>query len=563
MKILMNQLDLSSILDAFSSPVMVAKPVYDGSKLADFEILHINEAFKKSIKHSICSGHSFLEIRDILNADIPWFDIAEKTINGINLEPVTYYSEQLHCWMRVQMRGTSDGLLVVNIEDVTEEKNHAQKLKKTAYHDFMTGLPNRNQFNEEFPAFLMKAEFNSTKVGVLIVDIDNMKYINDSQGHSAGDKILIDAAKVLSQFKNSNIIAYKHGDDEFLVIIQNANAVDTIINSCDAIFEAFQLNNINVSCGLSVFPDDSKDENDLLRYSDIAVHCAKKQGKNQFQAFVPEMQKTFIQKLSIQNKMTQAVLESKFKQVYQPQFDVKSNTLRGFEALIRWHDEELGDIPPSVFIPMAEECGLIIPIGNWVINTAFSTLKQWQTKYDFKGIISINLSPIQLKQPSIIDDIKNCLDKYQLSPNFVEIEITEGIMIDSMEDAISKMKTLKDMGFKISLDDFGTGYSSLSYLQMLPLDTLKIDKSFINDITSKDGIQANITNSIIMMVSQMGLDTIAEGVEHDEQYELLKKFNCHIIQGFLCGKPMTEERCSAYLSGNQAALISLQNPEQN
>lgn len=563
MKILMNQLDLSSILDAFSSPVMVAKPVYDGSKLADFEILHINEAFKKSIKHSICSGHSFLEIRDILNADIPWFDIAEKTINGINLEPVTYYSEQLHCWMRVQMRGTSDGLLVVNIEDVTEEKNHAQKLKKTAYHDFMTGLPNRNQFNEEFPAFLMKAEFNSTKVGVLIVDIDNMKYINDSKGHSAGDKILIDAAKVLSQFKNSNIIAYKHGDDEFLVIIQNANAVDTIINSCDAIFEAFQLNNINVSCGLSVFPDDSKDENDLLRYSDIAVHCAKKQGKNQFQAFVPEMQKTFIQKLSIQNKMTQAVLESKFKQVYQPQFDVKSNTLRGFEALIRWHDEELGDIPPSVFIPMAEECGLIIPIGNWVINTAFSTLKQWQTKYDFKGIISINLSPIQLKQPSIIDDIKNCLDKYQLSPNFVEIEITEEIMIDSMEDAISKMKTLKDMGFKISLDDFGTGYSSLSYLQMLPLDTLKIDKSFINDITSKDGIQANITNSIIMMVSQMGLDTIAEGVEHDEQYELLKKFNCHIIQGFLCGKPMTEERCSAYLSGNQAALISLQNPEQD
>lgn len=563
MKILMNQLDLSSILDAFSSPVMVAKPVYDGSKLADFEILHINEAFKKSIKHSICSGHSFLEIRDILNADIPWFDIAEKTINGINLEPVTYYSEQLHCWMRVQMRGTSDGLLVVNIEDVTEEKNHAQRLKKTAYHDFMTGLPNRNQFNEEFPAFLMKAEFNSTKVGVLIVDIDNMKYINDSKGHSAGDKILIDAAKVLSQFKNSNIIAYKHGDDEFLVIIQNANTVDTIINSCDAIFEAFQLNNINVSCGLSVFPDDSKDENDLLRYSDIAVHCAKKQGKNQFQAFVPEMQKTFIQKLSIQNKMTQAVLESKFKQVYQPQFDVKSNTLRGFEALIRWHDEELGDIPPSVFIPMAEECGLIIPIGNWVINTAFSTLKQWQTKYDFKGIISINLSPIQLKQPSIIDDIKNCLDKYQLSPNFVEIEITEGIMIDSMEDAISKMKTLKDMGFKISLDDFGTGYSSLSYLQMLPLDTLKIDKSFINDITSKDGIQANITNSIIMMVSQMGLDTIAEGVEHDEQYELLKKFNCHIIQGFLCGKPMTEERCSAYLSGNQAALISLQNPEQD
>ena len=198
-----------------------------------------------------------------------------------------------------------------------------------------------------------------------------------------------------------------------------------------------------------------------------------------------------------------------------------------------------------------------MPIGTWVLNTAFSTLKRWQTKFNFTGVISVNLSPIQLKQADILDELKNLLITYDLNPNFIEIEITEGIMIDNMDDAVSKLKMLKDMGFRVSLDDFGTGYSSLSYLQMLPLDTLKIDKSFINDITSKNGIQANITNSIISMVSNMGLTTIAEGVEQNSQLELLKKFNCNIIQGFLLGKPMSQERCEEYISGNKSALLNL------
>ena len=423
----------------------------------------------------------------------------------------------------------------------------------------LTGLPNRLHFSEDFQPFIMKASFNCTKLGVLLLDLDNMKVINDSRGHAEGDEVLKKAAETLRQLEKGNIVNYRFGGDEFLIVIQNQSSLDSITNITDTIYESFLMQNISVSGGIAIYPDDSKDEDELVRFADIAMHQAKKDGKNQFEFFRTEMQRHFIQKLNIQNHMTQAVLQSNFTQVYQPQFDVRSGKLRGFEALIRWHDDELGEIPPSVFIPMAEECGLIIPIGIWVLNTAFKTLKKWQNDYKFTGIISVNLSPIQLKQPSIIYEIENLLTKYDLNPDAIEIEITEGIMIDNMDDAIAKMRELKKMGFKISLDDFGTGYSSLSYLQLLPLDTLKIDKSFINDLTSKDGIQANITNSIIMMVSNMGLDTIAEGVEHYDQYDLLKKFNCHIIQGFLWGKPMSQTRCEAYLSGDASALLSLQN----
>ena len=218
----------------------------------------------------------------------------------------------------------------------------------------------------------------------------------------------------------------------------------------------------------------------------------------------------------------------------------------------------MGDISPVMFIPIAEESGLIIPISNWVLNTAFSALKNWQDEFNFKGVLSVNISPLHLKQETFISEITSIIDKYDLNPNFIEIEITEGIMIDNMDDAVEKLKQLKNMGFRISLDDFGTGYSSLSYLQKLPLNTLKIDKSFINNITAKDGIQANITNSIIKMVSQMGLDTIAEGVERPAQLEVLKRFNCHIIQGFLRGKPMTLESCNKYLNGDNSALSKIE-----
>lgn len=554
----MNDPDFSSILNAFSSPILIAKPIHDGSKITDFELVFANESFYSSVNPNISNCRKFSDLRDLLTPDIPWIDLVDKALNGIFVSPIDYYSELSNAWFEVQFRGTADGMIVVNLFNITEKKNNEKKLRDIAFIDSRTLMPNRNLFDEEFPLMLERAEFDGNKIGLLLINIDNLKNINDAKGHQAGDEIIKKTAEILQQFSKRIISSYRFCGDEFLVVIQNSISTDSIVNISDTILEAFMIQEISVSGGISVYPDNSCNRTELLQFADIAMHSAKKDGKNQFQFFKPDMQRVFIQKLNIQSRMTQAVLSSRFKLSYQPQFDVKTGSLRGFEALIRWHDEQFGQIPPSVFIPLAEECGLILPIGTWVLNTAFATLKKWQTNYYFTGVISVNLSPIQLKQPNILDELRNLLITYDINPRFIEIEITEGIMIDNMEDTVSKLKIMKDMGFRISLDDFGTGYSSLSYLQMLPLDTLKIDKSFINDITSTNGIQANITNSIISMVSNMGLTTIAEGVEQNSQLELLKKFNCSIIQGFLLGKPMTQERCEEYLAGNKNALLNMQ-----
>lgn len=549
--------DFSTILDAFATPVLIAKPVFENTKIIDYELVFINDVFKQTVCPKISNCKRFSEFKNMLCQDVPWFDLGEKAFNKINVDPVEYYSNLAKRWYKISMRSSKDNLIVVNLEDITEIKEHANKLKETAFHDFLTGLPNRNQFNEDYNSLLENAEFSGNKLGILFLDLDNMKNINDLKGQAAGDEILIQASKILNSFSKRIISAYRSGDDEFLVVIKNTDSIESISSVCDTIFEAFMMQEINVSGGISVYPDNSCQSDELLQFADIAMHSAKKDGKKQFQFFETDMQRVFIQRLNIINRMTEAVLSSAFTLSFQPQFDVETCKLRGFEALIRWNDEKLGRVAPSVFIPLAEETGLILPIGTWVLNTAFATLSRWQKNFDFKGIISVNLSPLQLKQSSIIDEISSLLKTYDVKPEFIEIEITEGIMIDNMSDAIFKMQTLKNMGFRISLDDFGTGYSSLSYLQILPLDTLKIDKSFVNDITSKNGKQASITNSIIMMVKNMGLETIAEGVEQNEQFELLKKFNCNIIQGFLMGKPMAQDRCEAYLGGDPKALLNM------
>ena len=554
----MEDIDFMSIFNAFDSPILVAKPLKAENRTRDFELVFYNDTFIKQINHALADCRYYHEIKQFLSPDVPWLDLADKALNNIPVEPVSYYSELSDAWFRISMRGTKDGLLVINLDNISKEKEQDSKLIETAYHDILTGLYNRNKFNEDFSLYLDQASFCGTKIALLLIDLDNMKNINDFKGHSQGDKLLKHAAEILKQFNPKSIIPYRFGGDEFLVVINNQSTLDSIANITDTILESFFLEQIDISGGISIYPDNTESPEDLLRFTDIAMHYAKKDGKKQFKFFEPEMQRIFIQKLNMQSKMTDAIMSSDFYLEYQPQFDIKTGDLRGFEALIRWRDKDVGIIGPAIFIPMAEETGLILPIGTWVLNTAFSTLKKWQTDYNFEGIISVNISPIQLKQPTFIQDIKDLLAKYELAPDKIEIEITEGIMIDNMNDAITKMNTLKEMGFRISLDDFGTGYSSLSYLQMLPLNTLKIDKSFINGITLSDGIQANITNSIIAMVSKMGLETIAEGVEKPEQLQILKDFNCHIVQGFLRGKPMSVDSCQRYLAGDKSALINLE-----
>ena len=545
-------------MNSIFSPLIVARPIILPQGQKDFELVFFNEAFSRTVSKTILKFHYFHEFKALLSTEVPWNDMADKAINKIPCEPVTYFSDLSNGWFRVQMKGMDGGYIVVNIENITKEREHSKKLLDTAYIDILTGLYNRNKFLDDIADLTAQAQFNGTKLGLLLIDIDNMKIINDYNGHTAGDEVLKKSAEILKRFSKNIIKAYRFGGDEFLLAIKNCSSMDSITNVCDTVFESFNSEQIKFSGGIAVYPDDSEEPEDLLRFTDIAMRRAKKDGKNRITNFKPEMQRVFIQKLNMQAKMSAALLNSDFYLVYQPQFDIKTGDLRGFEALMRWHDKELGDIGPAIFIPLAEETGMILEIGDWVLNTAFCTLKNWQQKYSFKGIMSINISPMQLKQPNFIENIRNLLIKYNLNPDAVEIEITEGIMIENMNEAIEELNSLKNIGLRISLDDFGTGYSSLSYLQVLPLNTLKIDKSFITGITEKNGIQANITNSIITMVTKMGLQTIAEGVEKNEQLQILKEFNCHIVQGFLRGKPMPEQNCAAYLGGKKSALISLE-----
>ncbi|WP_288749255.1 bifunctional diguanylate cyclase/phosphodiesterase [uncultured Treponema sp.] len=547
-----------SIMNSIFSPLIVARPIILPQGQKDFELVFFNEAFSRTVSKTILKFHYFHEFKALLSTEVPWNDMADKAINKIPCEPVTYFSDLSNGWFRVQMKGMDGKYIVVNIENITKEREHSKKLLDTAYIDILTGLYNRNKFLDDIADLTAQAQFNGTKLGLLLIDIDNMKIINDYNGHTAGDEVLKKSAEILKRFSKNIIKAYRFGGDEFLLAIKNCSSMDSITNVCDTVFESFNSEQIKFSGGIAVYPDDSEEPEDLLRFTDIAMRRAKKDGKNRITNFKPEMQRVFIQKLNMQAKMSAALLNSDFYLVYQPQFDIKTGDLRGFEALMRWHDKELGDIGPAIFIPLAEETGMILEIGDWVLNAAFCTLKNWQQKYSFKGIMSINISPMQLKQPNFIENIRNLLIKYNLNPDAVEIEITEGIMIENMNEAIEKLNSLKNIGLRISLDDFGTGYSSLSYLQVLPLNTLKIDKSFITGITEKNGIQANITNSIITMVTKMGLQTIAEGVEKNEQLQILKEFNCHIVQGFLRGKPMLEQNCAAYLGGKKSALISLE-----
>lgn len=549
--------NLLSVLNNIAAPVVVATPIKDTSgKITDFDIIYTNEELKKAASHVIQNKPKWSDFSMNITSDIPWFKMALDAIAGRFYDDVKYFSPSTQAWYKIEMKWLSeDRYIIITFINITSEREYYRKLKKTLITDPMTGFSNRTGFADSFAITLETARFKKFYAALLVIDIDNLQNINDSLGSQAGDKVILDVAEVLKQFQREYIQIFRYGDDEFAVIITNFESQDSLVNFIDCIFDAFQLKQISVSGGISMFPTNTEQKDEMVRFADMAVHYAKKNGKNSFFYFEPEMQRVFIQHLTIQTRMNAALLESSFTQYYQPQFDIQTGRLRGFEALIRWNDDELGNISPSVFIPLAEETGLIVPIGRWVLYTAINTLKTWQAKYDFNGIISVNVSPIQLLGDGFVEELGDMINTFKVDPSLLEIEITEGVMINNMGDAIEKLRQIKAMGCRVSLDDFGTGYSSLSYLQMLPLNTLKIDKAFINDITSEDGVQATITRSIIDMVEKMGLETIAEGVENTEQLNMLNQFRCNFVQGFLRGKPMPYQLCDAYLAGDVNALL--------
>lgn len=590
----MKDTDYKEVLEKISTPIVVAianennrnRKAHSREDIeTQFSIHFFNESFARTYGDLIKIGYSAEECVEHISKDIDWYKMASDCIETNERQQTTFYSTIRNSWLRIHMNSTQSGFVIISIVNITEDKEREQQLLRqnlrlaaltdelsnsredlkrkienisflneqleySAYHDGMTGLCNRQKFKMDFDDWYKECKANNEKFGLILFDLDDMKLLNDSQGHSEGDAVICHTADILKTFKKEFLRVYRYGGDEFIVLMRNITSSDTILNAGDLLLEVMNAEGIEFSGGIAICPDDADNFSDLLKYADMAMFEAKRKGKNDLCFFQTIMHERFMEKIAIQSKLNTAVSEELFQLYYQPQFDVATNKLRGFEALLRWYDEGIGWISPEQFIPIAEETKLVIPLGNWILERAIKTLKEWIENFEFDGIMSVNVSPVQLKKPTFMFDLMMLIKKYNIPTKNLEIEITEGVFIDNKNEIIALLKQIRELGIGLSLDDFGTGYSSLSYLQMLPITTLKIDKSFIANITDAAGVEANITDSIISMVTKMGLDTIAEGVERTEQLDVLKQINCKNIQGFLKGKPMPKERCEQILGGN-------------
>lgn len=434
--------------------------------------------------------------------------------------------------------------------DITELKEKQLELEYMAYFDNETGVYNRNYFVKRLERAVGKIPNSYNKVQVIYLDIDNYNIINDSYGFILGDELIVKFAKMLNSYVTHTMKVGRFNNDEFAIALYDAENEDSALNLYKKIVKRLEkpviLSDgsevyVNVSAGIASYPSGGKTAMDLIRCADIAMYNVKQHGKNGMFVFEENMLKKFMKNVKLEQKLKTAVDTLDFMLYYQPQYYSEKKELRGVEALIRWQLPNGEFISPGEFIPLAEKNGCIINIGTWVIKHALADYAIWREQYGYDGIISINISAVQLKEKNFKDTLLHYVELNKLSPEYIEIEITESVLIEDFGATIEILGELRNRGFKVSLDDFGTGYSSLSYLRDIPIDTLKIDKSFVDTILVDDSTSI-ITDAVITMVKKLGLETIAEGVETQEQYDYLRNMNCDNIQGFLLGKPMPSDK---------------------
>lgn len=444
---------------------------------------------------------------------------------------------------------------VVTFKDITERKQLEEEIKYLAYFDSVTDLPNRVFLNDRLNQGLSDAKNNGQKIAVLYLDLDRFKLINDSLGHSYGDLLLRDVAKRLRGSIPKEAIVSRQGGDEFTIILLNIISQKDVLKVVEQVTETFAKpfslkgNEIYIktSIGISLFPNDGDTAEVLIKNADAAMYKSKEISGTSFHFFKSEMNNRNLKSIKLENALYKALDQDELVIYYQPQIDSKTNTIIGAEALLRWNHPKEGMISPVDFIPIAEDTGLIVPIGRWVLINACKQLKEWQTQGHSHMSISVNLSSRQFEENNLVSMIKSILEELDLAPEFLHIELTENQIIKNSDITIKKMMQLKVVGVNIAIDDFGTGYSSLGYLKNFPIDALKIDKSFIQDIV-KDDDNAAITNTIITLAQNLNLNVIAEGVETKEQLEFLWSKNCYIMQGYYFSKPIkAEELAKKYL----------------
>lgn len=436
-------------------------------------------------------------------------------------------------------------------------KVHRDALAYQATHDSLTGLPNRSLFMDRLKHAIYFAKRNKSKVAVLFLDIDKFKHINDSHGHPFGDLVIKKVAKrIRNNIRTDDTIA-RFGGDEFLVILDNILDPGVITTILSRIIKSLETSivihhssvNINMSIGVTLYPDDAKTSDELLIHADMAMYEAKKMGRNNYQYYTTEMMKRYEVRRELELKLHSAIENKEFTLFYQPKFklDALEDTFIGMEALIRWKDmDENRYIPPATFIPIAEETGMMVHLGEWIIEEGISQIVTWYKQGFEPGTLALNLSMIQLQDNDFIKHFQNVLKTTGCKPEWIEIEITESQIMKNPETTIEILNRLHTMGIKIAMDDFGTGYSSLSCLKRLPLDILKIDKSFVDNIVV-DKEEMDIVQGILALAKNLKLTVIAEGVEKVEQRDILFKNGCQYIQGYYYTEPLSAKDVEKYL----------------
>lgn len=451
--------------------------------------------------------------------------------------------------------GNVTKLLLVT-RDVTDRKQSEETIHHLAYHDALTDLPNRRMYVQQLSKEMMQAKRFQSNLAVLFLDLDRFKDVNDSFGHDVGDMLLIEASKRLQACLKPGDVVARLGGDEFTIMqnqLQDRNEAtalaEQIMNQLQRPFELDgHVFNVSCSIGIALYPQDGDNPEDLLKRADTALYTVKSRGKNGYDFFDPTMEAKSLERILMENEMRKAIEQEQFQIYYQPKIDIATSAMTGMEALVRWVHPELGIIPPNRFIPIAEETGMILALGEWILKQACKQNKIWHDQgYTLK--VSVNLSARQIYQKDLVEMIKDILRETNLSPDWLELEITESIFV-KMEEATAVLQQIRDIGIQISIDDFGTGYSSFSYIKSLPVDTIKIDASFIRDIHHNQESQA-IVKAIVTIAQSLNMNVIAEGIELYDQVAALKENGCDHGQGYLFSKPLPTDDFDQFLRQEQ------------
>ncbi|OIR17622.1 cyclic di-GMP phosphodiesterase Gmr [mine drainage metagenome] len=440
--------------------------------------------------------------------------------------------------------------------DISERKLAEDRIQQLAHYDVLTGLPNRVLFNDRLEQALISAQRNKSTLALLFLDLDRFKNINDTLGHDAGDQLLKMVAERLMECVREQDTVSRQGGDEFIIVLPNTNidgAEMVAAKMLGLIMKPYAIAahelRISASIGIAMYPDNAIDAETLIKHADVAMYQAKEGGRNKYLRFDSSMNGNAYERLTLESNLRVALERKQFELHYQPQVDLTDNSIIGCEALIRWCHPELGMISPASFIPLAEETGLIGPISNWVLEEAIHQCQIWRKAGLPEVKMAVNLSSLQFREGSLQGQVSHLLDKYSVPAEFLDLELTEGILMQGVERTLITLRELTALGVGISIDDFGTGYSSLSYLKRFPIHKLKIDQSFVRDVTV-DSNDASMVQTIIVMAHSLKLDVIAEGVETKAQADFLRNAGCELVQGYLFGRPMPAEAFAEELKKN-------------